>query len=92
MNAPTATTVRHGTGGRGTRNTAGRTTAVNRSARNSSGGTPGMPQSMTTKLKPQTMATRVARSAWRRLRDAVMPASLDARIVKHQRLDLHRSM
>ena len=62
MNSPTATTLRHGAAGRRTRKTAGTTTtAVKRIAANSSGGTPAMPQSMTTKLKPQIDATRAAR-------------------------------
>ena len=45
-------TVRHDAVGRGTRNTAGTTTSTNRIARNSSGGTPAMPTSMTTKFSP----------------------------------------
>ncbi len=39
MNAPTAATVRNGSGGRGTRKQAGTATTVNRIAANSSGGT-----------------------------------------------------
>ena len=62
MNAPTAATVRNGTGGRGTRKQAGTATTVNRIAANSSGGTDPIPQSMTTKLKPHREATRTARS------------------------------
>ena len=63
MNSPTAMTTRQDTDGRGTRNTAGSTTPVNRSARNSNGGTPSMPHWITTKLKPQIVATSVASSA-----------------------------
>ena len=66
MKTPTATIVRHGASGRRTKKTAGNTTAVNRIAAKSSGGTPSMPQSMTTKLKPQMVATRAARSESRR--------------------------
>ena len=66
MNAPTAATVRNGTGGRGTRKQAGTATTVNRIAANSSGGTVPMPQSMTTKLKPHRAATRAARTVSRR--------------------------
>ena len=66
MNAPTAATVRNGTGGRGTRKHAGTATTANRTAANSSGGTVPMPQSMTTKLKPHKAATRTARAVSRR--------------------------
>ena len=62
MKTPTAATVRHGADGRGTKNTAGSTTRVNRMAANSSGGTSCIPQSMTTKLKPHTVATSAASS------------------------------
>ena len=60
MNRPTAATVRQGAAGRGTRKTAGSTTTVNRMATNRSGGTSCIPQSMTTKLKPHTVATSAA--------------------------------
>src|SRR5215216_7049671 len=76
MNVPTAATTRQDAVGRGTRKMAGSTTPVNRSARNSSGGTPSMPHSMTTKLKPQITATSVARREWRTLRVAGMGDSL----------------
>ena len=46
--------------------TAGNTTTANRIAAKSSGGTPSMPQSMTTKLNPQIVATRAARRESRR--------------------------
>ena len=60
MNAPTAATVRHGAFGLGTRKSAGSITTANRTATSTSGGTPSMPQSITTKLKPQMVATRAA--------------------------------
>jgi len=63
MNVPMATTACHDARGRGTRNTAGRTTAVNRIARKSSGGTSCIPHWITTELKPQIVATNVARRA-----------------------------
>ncbi len=66
MNAPTAASVRHGRSGRGSRNTAGTSTTTKRIATKSRGGTPSMPQSMTTKLKPQIVATTAARSESRR--------------------------
>ena len=53
-------TVRHGAIGRRTKNTAGTTTIVKRMAANSNGGTPAIPQLMTTKLKPQMVATSAA--------------------------------
>ncbi len=67
MNRPTAAIVCHGASGRRTRRTAGNTTTVNRIAAKSRGGTPSMPQSITTKLKPQIVATRAARSESRRV-------------------------
>ena len=82
MNAPTVATVRNGTGGRGTKKQAGTATTVNRIAANSSGGTDPIPQSMTTKLKPQSEATRTARSVSRRF---TQPSLQDATI-KHQRI------
>ena len=88
MNSPTVTTVRHGAAGRGTKKIAGTRTAENRSATKRSGGTPSIPQSMTTKLKPQIAATNEARAACR----GVMQASLGAIIVKHQRILLHLFM
>ncbi len=66
MNAPTPSTTRHDTSGRGTTSAASETTA-NRIATKSSGGTPCMPQSMTTKLKPHRLATVAANSMSRLL-------------------------
>ncbi len=66
MNAPTPTSTRHGAFGRGTSRTAGKTTAANRMAAKRSGGTSCMPQWMTTKLKPQIVATMAASSESRR--------------------------
>lgn len=62
MNTPTARIVRQGAVGRRTSRTPGKTTGPNLIAANSSGGTSCIPQSITTKLKPQIVATRAARS------------------------------
>ena len=80
MNAPTAATVRNGTGGRLTKKQATETTEK-RIAANSSGGTVPMPQSMTTKLKPQRVATVTTRRVSRRF----MQLTLRRRTMKHQR-------
>ena len=61
--------------GGGTKKIAGKTTTVNRIAANSSGGTPSIPQSITTKLKPQMVATRAARSESRRFTPSSLTAS-----------------
>ena len=81
MNAPTAATVRNGTGGRLTKKQASETTE-NRIAANSSGGTVPMPQSMTTKLKPHRAATRAIRTVSRRF----MRLTLGSPTMKHQRI------
>ena len=73
MKTPTAAITRHGASGRATKKIAGKTTNVNRIATNSSGGTPSIPQSMTTKLKPQIVATRAARSESRRFTPTSQP-------------------
>jgi hypothetical protein len=88
MNAPTAATVRNGTGGRGTRKQAGTATTVNRTAANSSGGTVPRPQSMTTKLKPHKAATRAASTVSRRF----TPPSVTRPTMKHQRRFLPPTM
>ena len=82
MNAPTAATVRNGTGGRGTKKHAGKATTVNLIAANSSGGTDPIPQSMTTKLKPHRAATRIARLVSRRFTRPSLPGAT----MKHQRI------
>ena len=81
MNAPTAATVRNGTGGRGTNRHATDTTE-NRIAANSSGGTAPMPQSMTTKLKPHRAATKTIREVSRRF----TLFTLGPMMMKHQRI------
>src|SRR6478672_3217583 len=60
MKRPTAATTRQGADGRRTTSAAGTTTAVKRTAAKRSGGTPCIPQSMTTKLNPQIVATAAA--------------------------------
>ena len=82
MNAPTAATVRNGTAGRGTRKQAGTATTANLIAANSSGGTVPMPQSMTTKLKPHSEATRTASVVSRRF---TLPSVAET-TMKHQRI------
>ncbi len=81
MNAPTAATVRSGTGGRLTKKQASETTE-NRIAANSSGGTVPMPQSMTTKLKPHKAATRAISAVSRRFTQL----TLESPTMKHQRM------
>ncbi len=81
MNTPTARMLRHGALGRGMKKIAGSTTAVKRIATKSSGGTSAMPQSMTTKLKPQMVATRAARRESR----VFTVLSLGDPSMKHQR-------
>jgi len=81
MNAPTAATMRKGTGGRGTKKQASETTEK-RIAANSSGGTVPMPQSMTTKLKPQRAATRMTRLVSRRFTRLTLAPPM----MKHQRM------
>jgi len=88
MNAPTAATVRNGSGGRGTRKQAGTATTVNRIAANSSGGTDPMPQSMTTKLKPHRAATSAIRAVSRRFTQL----TLGWATMKHQRMFLRSTM
>jgi len=66
MNPPTAASTRQDTSGRGSSSMAGNTTTANRIAAKSNGGTPSMPQSITTKLNPQIVATRAARRESRR--------------------------
>src|SRR6478736_7685426 len=73
MKTPTAAITRQGASGRATKRIAGKTTNVNRIATNSSGGTSSMPQSITTKLKPQMVATRAARSESRRFTPTSKP-------------------
>jgi hypothetical protein len=75
MNTPTVATVRHGATGRGMKNTAGKTTNVKRIAAKSNGGTPCNPQLMTTKLKPQMVATIAAKSESRVVMTDSMPES-----------------
>jgi hypothetical protein len=88
MNTPTARMLRHGAFGRGMKKMAGSTTAVNRMATKSSGGTSAMPQSMTTKLKPQMVATRAARSESRVFtRRSLVPSRM-----KHQQTVVHATM
>ena len=88
MKTPTAATVRHGAEGRGTKKTAGSTTRVNRMAANSSGGTSCIPQSITTKLKPHTVATSAASSESRPFTRPAWPQ----RSRKHQRMIMRLSM
>jgi hypothetical protein len=88
MKTPTARMLRHGASGRRMKKMAGSTTAVNLIATKSSGGTSAMPQSMTTKLNPQMVATRAARSESR----VFTSRSLVAMIMKHQQSKLHRSL
>ena len=87
MNAPTAATVRNGTGGRFTNKQATETTEK-RIAANSSGGTVPMPQSMTTKLKPQRVATVTTRRVSRRF----MRLTLRRQTMKYQRMILPLTM
>ncbi|GEP37869.1 hypothetical protein NPS01_15320 [Nocardioides psychrotolerans] len=82
MNDPTSAIVRQEASGRGTRRIAGSRTSRKRSARNSNGGTPSIPQSITTKLKPHTVATRAARRESRRF----TRLSLVGETRKHQRV------
>ncbi|MGC0369498.1 hypothetical protein RKD05_001750 [Microbacterium sp. SLBN-111] len=70
MNSPTPTIVVQDATGRGTI-TANAATTAKRMATNSSGGMPGIPQSMTRKLKPQAAATPAARIMSRRLTASV---------------------
>ncbi len=88
MKAPTATTVRQAAAGRGTKNTSGTATRVNRIATSRSGGTPARPLSITTKLTPQTTATRTASE----LCLGVTPSRVATDSMKHQRcfLDVSR--
>ncbi len=88
MNVPTARITRQVAFGRGRMNTAGMRTATNRMVTNSRGGTPLIPQSMTTKLKPQTVATRAARSESRTVTGVRLPSET----MKHQQNVLHDSM
>ncbi len=67
---------------------AGSRTAVNLTAAKSSGGTSAIPQSMTTKLKPQIVATRAARRESR----VFTWVSLVARTVKDQRMVMRQIM
>ena len=61
---------------------------MNRTAANSSGGTPSIPQSITTKLKPHMVATRAASRESRRFTGS----SLDARTMQHQQMIMPLSM
>ncbi len=65
MQAPTSATSRHRAVGRGTKNTAGRTTSVNLTAANRVGGMSPSPSSITTKFTPQMTAATTARAAAR---------------------------
>jgi hypothetical protein len=85
MKSPMPASVRQRTAGRATRKTAGTTTATNRIAANSRGGTSSRPHSMARKLTPQITATRAAR---RRSR-LFMGSILRTPTVQHQRIDLH---
>jgi len=62
MNTPMRTTFFQPIPGGRTRNTAGMATRMNRIVVNSSGGMAARPASMTTKLEPQMIATRMART------------------------------
>jgi len=88
MNTPTTTMLRQGASGREMKKMAGSTTAVNLIATKSNGGTSAMPQSMTTKLKPQMVATRAARSESREFTRRML-AGLT---MKHQQTLVHRTM
>ncbi len=85
MKTPTAAIVRQGASGRLTQKMAGSTTTTNLMATKSSGGTPSMPQSMTTKLNPHSVATAAASKESRR----VMTDSLALPLMKHQRMMMH---
>jgi hypothetical protein len=82
----TAITHRQRVGGRPTKSTAGNAARLNRSAEKSSGGKWSRPMSMTTKLTPHTAATATASA---RSRGFIRSAS-PPRMVKHQRIVLHR--
>src|SRR6478735_7401186 len=78
MKAPTAATTRQGAAGRATKKIAGKTTNTNRIATKRSGGIvrfpwPCIPQAITTKLKPQIVATRAARRESRRFTRSSQP-------------------
>src|SRR4051812_42628181 len=73
MKTPTAAITRHGASGRATKKMAGKTTSTKRIATKSSGGTSRIPQSITTKLKPQMVATRAASRESRRFTPPSQP-------------------